>query len=600
MATDNNRGTTSGFRFSPNPNKAGRIKWQPWSEQAFQQSQKEGKPIALAISAVWCHWCHVMDETTYSDDEIISLINDSYVPVRVDSDQRPDINARYNQGGWPTLALLTDDGEVITGGTYIPPEDLRQLLSSVKDLYANNLAEIREAVEKVREQRAGAMALPAEGPDLSQSVAAYLLEVASDVYDTEFGGFGGTTKFPYTNVLSLILMVLAEGSIADLEEMLTTTLDAMAAGGMYDNVGGGFFRYSTDREWTVPHYEKMLEDNSLLLAVYAEAAHVTGKKEYESVARDVYRYLTRVLLDHTMGAFFGSQDADEEYYRLDAVARGAAKSPNVDTAIYSGWNAVTASALLRAFQIFGDTDMRDRATATLDFVWDKMWDPGSGLHHYHDGEAHLPGLLSDAARMIGACLDAYESGCGEKWLDRSLKTAQWLLANLENEAAGGFFDCLRAPGSNGLPAERSIPLAENSIAASALIRLSQNSGQPRFGDSAEKALKYFSGSYRDSGLFAADYAYAVERLLDPPVRVTVTGPPDEEATVEMIRAAHLARIPFRSVEVLDPAVHNEELEAAGYGYRGKPIAYICIGASCQPAVMDPAELPGRLEAGRVR
>ncbi|MBI5869736.1 MAG: thioredoxin domain-containing protein [Actinobacteria bacterium] len=589
------------FRFSPRPNSAGQIAWQPWGEEAFLRAKQEKKPLLLAISAVWCHWCHVMDETGYSDEEVIALINESFIPLRVDSDQRPDINQRYNQGGWPTTAFLTDDGEVITGTTYIPPDQFKRLLVDVRDLYANNLDEIRLAINNIREQREAAVVSPPEGPPPGPSVAAYLLEVAGDVYDREYGGFGSTTKFPYANVISLILSILAEGRIEELEKMLTTTLDAMSAGGMYDQVEGGFFRYSTDREWTTPHYEKMLEDNAALLGAYIEAAHVTGLKEYEAVARDIYRYLTSVLLDPESGAFRGSQDADEEYYQLDASGREKAGRPYVDPTIISGWNATAASALIRGFQLMGDPEYRDRAIAALEFVWEKMWEPSSGLSHYYsNGTAYLPGMLSDAARMLNACLDAYESGTGEIWLDRSLKLAQWLLANLADEKSGGFYDCMTPPGQAGLPAERTVPLVENSIAATALIRLAQNSGQPRFGEAAAQALNRFSGNYKESGLFAADYAIAVERLLDPPVRVTITGPPGENETLELIRAAHMARIPFRSVEVLDPAVHNEELEATGYGYADKPVAYICIGASCQPPVTDPAELPGRLEAGRIR
>ncbi|MHB9112267.1 MAG: thioredoxin domain-containing protein [Thermoleophilia bacterium] len=589
------------FRFSPRPNRAGQIAWQSWGEEAFLRAEHEKKPLLLAISAVWCHWCHVMDETSYSDDEVIALINESFIPLRVDSDQRPDINQRYNQGGWPTTAFLTDDGEVITGTTYIPPDQLKRLLGDVRDLYVNNLEEIRAAISNIREQREAAVVSPPEGPPPGPSVAAYLLEVAGDVYDREYGGFGSTTKFPYANVISLILTILAEGPIAELEKMLTTTLNAMSAGGMYDQVDGGFFRYSTDREWTTPHYEKMLEDNAALFGVYAEAAHVTGRKEYESVARDIYRYMSSVLLDPESGAFRGSQDADEDYYRLDAAARKKAGRPYVDPTIISGWNAMVASALFRGFQVMGDQEYRDSATAALAFVWERMWEPASGLSHYYsDGASHLPGMLSDTARTLTACLDSYESGAGEVWLDRALKIGQWLLANLVDGKNGGFYDCAAPPGKEGLPAERSVPQAENSIAATALIRLAQNSGQPRFGEAATRALNRFSGSYKDSGLFAADYALAVERLLDPPVRVTITGPPGSKETLDMIRAAHLARIPFRSVEVLDPAVHNEELEATGYGYAGKPVAYICIGASCQPPVTDSTELPGRLEAGRTR
>jgi len=592
-------GQAAGFRFSPRPNGAARINWRHWTDETLSRAQDEDKPILLAISAVWCHWCHVMDETSYSDEGAINRINENFIPVRVDSDQRPDINLRYNQGGWPSLAILTPAGEVVAGTTYIPPDQLTRLLEDVTNLYTNNRKEIMAAVEVIREQRESMIRQPAPPQPLSPAVSAYIMEVVGDVYDRDYGGFGANTKFPYANVLSLILSILVEGQIAELEEMLTQTLDAMFEGGMYDHVEGGFFRYSTNREWTVPHFEKMLEDNAALLGVYAQAAHVTGAEKYASAAMDIYRYLESTLLDPETGAFRGSQDADEEYYRLEPAARKQAAAPYVDPTIISGWNALAASSLYRCFQVMGDVAMRDRATATLDFVWENMWDAEDGLNHYYDGEAHLPGFLGDTARLLDACLDAYESGAGEIWLDRALKAASWLLENLETDE-GGFHDCLTPPGSEGLPGERSIPIVENSIAASALIRLAQNSGQPRFGEAAERALNYFSGIYKDSGLFASDYALAVERYLDPPVRVTITGPPAEPETVAMIRAAHLARIPFRSVEVLDPAVHNEELEATGYGYAGKPVAYICIGASCQPPVSDPEQLPARLEAGRKR
>ncbi|MEK6537380.1 MAG: DUF255 domain-containing protein, partial [Actinomycetota bacterium] len=403
---------TGSFRFSPRPNRAGQIKWRSWDESIFQRSGKENKPVLLAISAVWCHWCHVMDETGYSDDEVISLINESFIPVRVDSDQRPDINFRYNQGGWPTLAFLTADGEVITGATYIPADQLRRLLGDVRDLYSGNRQEIQMAVDNIREQRQVLAKQPPEGPAPGPAVAASALEVAGDVHDSEFGGFGSTTKFPYANVLSLIMMVLSEGPIGELEAMLTKTLDAMSGGGMYDRVEGGFFRYSTNREWTIPHFEKMLEDNAALLSVYAEAVRITGSKEYETVARDIHRYLTTVLLEPGSGVFRGSQNADEDYYRLDLAARKETRAPYIDPTVFAGWNALAASALLRAFQVMGDVEMRDRASGALDFVWEHMWDADRGLNHYYDGQAHLPGMLGDTARILTACLDAYESGVG--------------------------------------------------------------------------------------------------------------------------------------------------------------------------------------------
>jgi len=591
--SDNDNG--SSFSFSPRPNRAAEIGWHEWGEEAFRLSAEQGKPVLLSISAVWCHWCHVMDETSLSDEEVIAAVNDDFIPVRVDSDRRPDVNSRYNQGGWPTLAFLTSEGEIIAGMTYVPPDQLRRLLGDMGDLYSNNAEAIKAAVAHIRERRME-QAEPSRA-EVDRSVVDYIAGLAGQAFDAENGGFGQQPKFPYASVLQLLLTRLATDAPGREGEVLRTTLEAMASGGLYDPVEGGFFRYATAADWTAPHYEKMLEDNAQLLSVYADAYNMSSEESYGKVSYGVIDHMKQVLLDPGTGAFAGSQDADEEYYRLDGPGRAQAEAPHVDRTVYSGWNALAASALLRAFQVFGDESLREMAVGALTFVRDGMWDDQDGLARYHDGEARVRGLLADTSRFIHACLDAYESGAGDSWLATATRASSWLLDNLEDAPDGGFYDCAAAPGSVGYPAERTRPPVDNAIAAAALVRLAQNSGQTRFGDSARRALDYFSGSFQEIGLFAADYALAVMRLLEPPVRVTISGPVDDERTTGMIRAAHRALVPFRSIEILDPEEHGEELEAVGYGYPGHPVAYVCVGASCQPPVEDPAQLPMRLESG---
>lgn len=583
------------FHFSPRPNRAHEIEWLPWGDDAFRLAREQNKPLLLSVSAVWCHWCHVMDETSYSDAQVISIINDKFVAVRIDADRRPDLNSRYNQGGWPSTVFLTHEGEVLAGTTYVPPDQLTRLLHDVAEVFTHSAAELDAAVQIVRERRT-VEPLVTEG-DVDGSMVDFVAGVAEEAFDAENGGFGNEPKFLYASVLNLLLARLAADAPGNAGEILRTTLQKMATGGIYDQVAGGFFRYSTTEDWSVPHFEKLLEDNAALMGVYAEAYNLSGDADYAQTIYGIHGWLTAVLLDAKTGAFGGSQDADEEYYKLSAAQRQKLEAPYVDRTVFAAANAQAASALLRAFQVLGDTGMRDQALGALEFIWQHMWQSGSGPYHYHDGEAHLPGLLIDAARILPACLDAYESGAGEMWLDRAIQTADWMLTNLQEPNLGGFFDCLRSPGSEGLPGERSRPPVENSIAAAALVRLAQNTGQTRYDESARKTLMYFAGTFQEYGMFAAEYALAVARRLDPPVRVTVTGPPAEDATVQMIRAAHRARIPFRSIEVIDPEAYGEELEASGYGYAGEPVAYICIGASCQPRVTDPAQLPGRLETG---
>lgn len=583
------------FHFSPRPNRAHEIDWMEWGGEAFRRSKAENKPVLMAISAVWCHWCHVMDETTYSDGQVIHLLNEKFIPVRVDSDRRPDLNSRYNQGGWPTTALLTDEGEIIAGTTFIAADRFGRLLADVYDLYTKNAADIDAAVQLMRKRRAEEPPLAEGGFD--ESMIDFVVNVASQAFDGEFGGFGIEPKFPYVSVLSLLLARLAADAPGNMGEIVRVTLENMAQGGINDQVQGGFFRYATNQDWSIPHYEKLLEDNAALMGVYTEAYNLSGDADYAKTVYGIQRYLSSVLLDPSTGAFAGSQDADEEYYKLGEEERGKRPAPYIDRTVFAGANALAASALFRAFQVFGDGEFRSQATAALEFIWGNMWDVREGLYHFYDGERRVPGLLTDMARLAAACLDAYESGMGEAWLDRAVIAANWMLTRLQDPGSGAFFDSAHPPGEQGYPIEPSRPPVDNSIAATVLIRMAQNTGQTKFDDAAQKTLKHFAGVFQEYGLFAAEYALALARLLDPPVRVTVTGPPAEATTVDMIRAAHRARIPFRSIEVIDPETYGEDLQEAGYGYEGMPVAYICIGASCQPAVVDPAELPARLETG---
>lgn len=587
-------GKRPSYRFSTHPSKAGQVDWHEWGDEPFDLAREQDKPVLLSISAVWCHWCHVMDETDFSDDEIIDFVNHNFIPVRVDSDRRPDINSRYNQGGWPTVCFLTSEGEIIAGATFVPPDQFRRLLLDVLTVYRESPERIAQAVETVRERRADEAEMKPSQLDLS--VVEGLMRVIEGAYDNENGGFGTEPKFPYTSVLNFLLARLAGEAEGNEGAMVRETLDAMSSGGIYDQVEGGFFRYSTTQDWSIPHFEKMLEDNAALMAVYAGAFMLSGNEPYGRVVQDIHRYMHDVLLDSQTGTFAGSQDADEDYYKLDGEARSKVDAPFVDRTVYAGWNAEAASALLKAYQALGEGDYRDEATAVLNYIWGTMWDGQKGLARYNDGENHAWGMLADTARTAAACLDAYESGCGDEWLDRSTKVARWMLSRLEDTEAGGFFDCAQAPGSKGYPSERNKLPVDNSIAAKILIRLGQNTGQKEFEEAAERTLKLLSGGFEQYGMFGADFVLAAMMSLDPAVRITIVGPPADAGTAELIRAAHNARIPFRSVEVLDPGEHGDDLDAVGYGYEGMPRAYLCVGDSCQPPVDDPAQLAQRLES----
>ena len=340
----------SDFRFSPRPNRAHEIAWRAWGDEAFDEARRSGKPVLLAISAVWCHWCHVMDETTYSDPRVMTAVAEGYVAVRVDNDRRPDVNRRYNMGGWPTVAFLTPAGEVLTGATYLPPDQLLTVLQRVREYYGQHAAELTAAAAAQTDvtavggvtavgappaaRSAAAPDLEAAAPDLEAAAAAVCRAVAA-FYDPLHGGLGVEPKFPQPDALGLLLTVAVRRGDQRLLGMTLHSLDAMAAGGLHDAVEHGFFRYATRRDWSAPHYEKMLDDNARLALLYLDAFAFTGRAAYAEVASGTLDYLTTVLGAADAPLYFGSQDADEQYYGYDAAGRGrAAVKPAVDRTVF--------------------------------------------------------------------------------------------------------------------------------------------------------------------------------------------------------------------------------------------------------------------------
>ncbi len=299
------------------------VDWHEWGDEAFSRARAENKPVLLDIGAVWCHWCHVMDRESYEDAETAKLINQHFVPIKVDRDERPDIDARYQaavsaisgQGGWPLTAFLTPDGKPFFGGTYFPPDDyfgrpgFKRVLAAIAANYATRLAEIRASadnlVDALRQAEMFAGARRAFDARVIDSIA----DSAVRLFDLRFGGFGNAPKFPHSTAIELILERYQSTGERALLTVVTTTLDGMARGGVYDQVGGGFHRYSVDERWHVPHFEKMSYDNSELLKNYLHAYQVTGGALYRHIAEGIVAWVNTTLSD-PQGGFYASQDAD--------------------------------------------------------------------------------------------------------------------------------------------------------------------------------------------------------------------------------------------------------------------------------------------------
>jgi uncharacterized protein YyaL (SSP411 family) len=551
------------FHFSPRPNRAGEIGWRSWSAEAFDRARAEDRPILLSISAVWCHWCHVMDETTYSDQRVIDLVNREYVPVRVDNDVRPDVNQRYNMGGWPTTAFLTPEGDILTGATYLPPEQMAGALSRVADFYRSKRPEIAAGILEGR-RRAGALVAASAGP-LDPGLVDRVLGAVETAYDERHGGFGTAPKFPQTDAIAL----LAEQSVIRdeprLMEMARHTLRAMAGGGTYDQVEGGFFRYSTTEDWSVPHFEKMLEDHGGLLAALA----LTGQGD---VLDDAARYLDTVLRDPDTGLYAGSQDADEDYYARDEAGRRELAPPFVDRRVYAAWNCGLAVAYLEAAARLGRPVLRERAAALLDRLFADLWTAGGGLRH----TAELGGQLGDQVWGLWAATRAAAAGLGDAWRERALALAEHLESAYADPERGGYFDHAGDDrlGRLGEPIK---PLGENSVAAIALAELDALLGDPALGlrDRARRALGSVAALPPRSGTMAAVFARALDRVRRQPVKVTTLD--------EALGRAALAADPYAVVE-----------------RAGAAAAVLCVGTTCLAPTADAVELAARVrEATRL-
>jgi uncharacterized protein len=304
------------------------IQWHEWGEEAFADARRENKPMLLDIGAVWCHWCHVMDRESYDDPEVAKIVNDNFIAVKVDRDERPDIDTRYQvavsaltgQGGWPLTAFLTPDGKPFYGGTYFPPQDhygrpsFRRVLLSIAQAYREKNGDVLEQATMVESAVARAEAYVGGDDKISELIVEAIVEAALKMFDERNGGFGGAPKFPHPSTLDLLMERYARTHNEELRHVFVSTLEKMARGGVYDQLAGGFHRYSVDERWIVPHFEKMSYDNSELLKNYVHAYQATGEQFFAEVSRDMIRWMDEWLSDRAHGGFYASQDAD---YSMD-------------------------------------------------------------------------------------------------------------------------------------------------------------------------------------------------------------------------------------------------------------------------------------------
>ena len=570
-----------------------RVAWRDWNEQTLLASRSEAKPVLLALTATWCHWCHVMDQTSYSDSRVIELINKHFIAVRVDVDQRPDLSARYNQGGFPSLAILDRDGAVIEGRVYVPPDDMIRLLERVGSSYQNG-SPVAPPDDSV-----------SDGPPQAQEGAAArsVIQRVDELYDPLFGGFGDEPKQPPWDGIDLLLSLYHRNGERRLRDMACRTLDGILDG-LFDHKDGGFFRYSVSRDWKVPHYEKMLVTNARSASSFLTAFQVTGRSAYKNAALGALDYLLTTLRDPATGLFWASQDAGEDYYRLPWKNRHPSAKPSIDTTIYTGWNALAAGTLVHAFGVLGTPAYLKQATHVLETLWAEFQDTNAGLTHVVGESPGQTRFLADHVYSMGAYLDIYQAA-GDLTQLRRAEAVFEAIGHLFSTSEGGFYDVSRT--ETPMPGIK--PLLENALLAEALIALATITENETYLDEAMSTLNAFrrvvpGRSYLgppgarkmeedEERLFlpaASAWARARDIMDSGAVRLVVAGDIIHRTTKGLVKAALRARAPGWVVQILDPGTQAEMVVELGFPADGAPAAYLCMGRQCLAPFHSAADL----------
>jgi hypothetical protein len=607
------------------------VDWYPWGEEALARAREEDKPILLSIGYAACHWCHVMEHESFEDDETAALMNQHFVNVKVDREERPDLDAVYmdavvamtGHGGWPMTVFLTPESEPFFGGTYFPPAprhglpSFRQVLEAVAQAYRERRDEVgRSAAQLVEAVRASSELAPSSEP-LTGSVLSEAVRGLRRSFDAEWGGFGGAPKFPPASVLEFLLR---RGEL----DMVTKTLDGMAAGGMYDVVGGGFHRYSVDEQWLVPHFEKMLYDNALLVPAYLHAWVVTGEERYRWVAEETCGYLLRDLA-LPEGGFASSQDADTDgvegltytwtedegvptellrpFEHGRSIIRGELDpelkarlleersrrpQPGRDDKAIAAWNGLALAALAEAGRRLPSNTVLLAAQELAEFLLSALSTPAGRLYRtWRNGQAAIPGYLEDYADVAHGLLELHVATGELRWLEEANRLTRLTVDLFADDERGGFY--MTARDAERLVARKKdlddnpVP-SGNSMLAYVLLRLSRIYGDDELERRAVGVLRLLH-----RGLARAPSAFgwalcALELYLSPPRELAIIGSPDDA-----VARAALAPFDPNAVVAFGPS-EEVPLLAGKTRVDGMPAVYICERFACRVPVTDAAAL----------
>jgi uncharacterized protein YyaL (SSP411 family) len=638
------------------------VDWHPWGDEAFRLAKEKDKPIFLSIGYSSCHWCHVMAEESFENEEVAALLNEHFVCVKVDREERPDIDAVYmmaaqlmsGTGGWPLTIILTPDGRPFFAATYLPKESrqgmtgLTTIVPIVSQFWKERRDEVVETSKKVAEAvRMATQPTSAGSVGIESLMEGY--EGLRKSYDPRHGGFGRAPKFPTPHRLTFLLRYWKRTGAPEALEMVQRTLVEMRRGGIFDQLGGGFHRYSTDRSWTVPHFEKMLYDQALLLMAYVEGWQATQADEFESTAREVADYVMERLAS-PQGGFYSAEDADSEgvegkYYtwseselssflapdelsearrvfgvtgegnievsageranvlRLegettelsDTVRRKMRERrqqrtrPFLDDKIMADWNGLMIAGLAKAYGAWREPRHLDAARRAANFVLDAMMNERGRHHVYRDGTADGPAFLDDHAFMAWGLLELYFADPDPRWLEEAVRMAEWMVSDFA-DPSGGFFQTSgeELMGRVKEVYDGAVP-SGNSVALTVLYTLHAVTGREDLRQEAERAERALSGAVVRSPDAHAQFLNAVDLRIGPTIEMTLTGKrKDVEPFLAVIGQAFL---PHRMVVHASGDGRIERLSPLAKGRDVSEVAaYVCRERTCLPAVRDASSL----------
>ncbi len=534
-----------------------------------------------------------------ADPVVVTNVREHFVPVYVDSDRRPEINERYNLGGWPTNAFLTPRGELITGGTYFDVDTFRRLLVRVAQNWSEKRAEVEDAVASIRREAEQRRRARPGGAVPTADTVARIVDLTMDEFDFRFGGFGREPKFPHPHSIELLLAEFRRTGEERLRDAALYTLESLwdPGGGRprLADAGGGFFRYAARRNWSEPRCEKVLDENAQILSAFLSAHQLTGEARWGAAARSVVAYVRRVLVDPRRRAFRASQSAvdAEAYYALDPEGRASAPAPAVDPTVYVGANAQMASAFVKAGLVLGDDATLELGATVVDGLVKRARLRNETLlgHVVEETGAEGPILLASQVYAARALVDTYEALGGPARLTAAATLLDEAHARLLDSVRQACTDTMIELGAEGYLRQPIVPLVENAVAADTLMRLAALLDAPAYHARALSLLKVLAGSVDAYGFVAAPFALAVMRSLSrEPVVIALAGQAGVPEMRALVRAAHALYAPFKVVRFLEAERDHARVRALRPLLHGGPVAVVSRGAATAVPANDPDDL----------